>query len=159
MSTDPKACSGIGNCIDTVCQCGEWMGGPKCNEVTLLSIALITILCLIVVVAIGTIIICIISGVVYKVHHRHKKQVSELKVELLEKEQLWTLKKEDLVFGDKISSGAFGVVYQGTHKQTPVAIKAIWQNTDSREFENEVKVLQNIRHPNLVVSYLQLLTR
>ncbi|XP_043725724.1 U-box domain-containing protein 33-like [Telopea speciosissima] len=54
----------------------------------------------------------------------------------------------------KIGEGAFGNVYKGSFHQTPVAIKRFHfhnlEGQSSSDFQREVEVLSNVRHPNLV---------
>ncbi|XP_042509789.1 U-box domain-containing protein 33-like isoform X2 [Macadamia integrifolia] len=52
----------------------------------------------------------------------------------------------------KIGEGGYGLVYRGTLRQTPVAIKLLHRdNLEGHvEFQQEVDVLSRVRHPNLV---------
>ncbi|KAJ3689817.1 hypothetical protein LUZ61_018981 [Rhynchospora tenuis] len=52
----------------------------------------------------------------------------------------------------KIGGGGFGSVYKGSLRQTTVAIKVLHsQNLGGQaQFQQEVRVLTNVRHPNLV---------
>ncbi|KAK3428637.1 hypothetical protein EUGRSUZ_E00129 [Eucalyptus grandis] len=52
----------------------------------------------------------------------------------------------------KIGEGGCGTVYRGFLRHTPVAIKIIkfFSMDSSQEFQQEVKVLSKVRHPNLI---------
>eukprot|EP00899_Mesostigma_viride_P029480 jgi/Mesvir1/9717/Mv12188-RA.1 len=66
--------------------------------------------------------------------------------ELSDATECWS---ERLVIG----RGSFGTVYKGTIRHTPLAIKKLdpHGSQGQQEFENEIKVLHNIRHPNIVM--------
>eukprot|EP00005_Dracoamoeba_jomungandri_P010882 CAMPEP_0174275410 /NCGR_PEP_ID=MMETSP0439-20130205/59810_1 /TAXON_ID=0 /ORGANISM="Stereomyxa ramosa, Strain Chinc5" /LENGTH=362 /DNA_ID=CAMNT_0015367511 /DNA_START=15 /DNA_END=1103 /DNA_ORIENTATION=+ len=74
---------------------------------------------------------------------------------VFDKEDSWDIDFDDLVFGDVIGGGAFGVVYYGEYYGTPVAIKQLDENVLSAEqtrkyVEREISMLKNIHHPNIV---------
>jgi serine/threonine protein kinase len=63
----------------------------------------------------------------------------------------------ELTLGAELGRGAFGSVYAGTYAGTDVAIKIVRCNTDGEitALENEVLIMCNVRHPNvlLLVAY------
>eukprot|EP00163_Fabomonas_tropica_P010422 TRINITY_DN2054_c0_g1_i3.p1 TRINITY_DN2054_c0_g1~~TRINITY_DN2054_c0_g1_i3.p1 ORF type:complete len:1170 (-),score=362.91 TRINITY_DN2054_c0_g1_i3:186-3695(-) len=65
------------------------------------------------------------------------------------------VKFKELTLGKKIGTGAFGDVYLGDFRQTPVAIKTLKTSNLSSEvmaeFQSEVQVLGSLRHPNCVL--------
>jgi serine/threonine protein kinase len=64
----------------------------------------------------------------------------------------WFIKYEDLQFHEKISEGAFGVVFRGVYRNSNVAIKKIKDDFNNRnEFENEVRIMKSLRHPNVLL--------
>eukprot|EP00299_Pterocystis_sp_00344_P015223 c7592_g2_i2.p1 GENE.c7592_g2_i2~~c7592_g2_i2.p1 ORF type:complete len:379 (+),score=97.52 c7592_g2_i2:163-1137(+) len=60
----------------------------------------------------------------------------------------------ELVFGDRIGSGGFGVVYKGTYFGRPVAIKKLTAadlpEDAMNEFRHEVDIMSNMKHPNIL---------
>ncbi|CAL5024000.1 unnamed protein product [Urochloa decumbens] len=52
----------------------------------------------------------------------------------------------------KIGEGGYGPVYKATLDDTPVAIKILYSNVTQglKQFQQEVELLNNIRHPNMV---------
>ncbi|KAK9820247.1 hypothetical protein WJX72_007981 [[Myrmecia] bisecta] len=66
----------------------------------------------------------------------------------------WELDPEDIVFQDKIASGAFGDLYKGVYCGQDVAIK-ILRNVQNdtqqyQEFLQEVAIMRKVRHKNVV---------
>ncbi len=109
--------------------------------------------------------ICILSGlivlpfVVLYLRKRRKQQSQEIELKLLLNERLvsdgdensheeWIIDRDDLEFEERISEGAFGVVFKGMYKRKiPVAIKKLKINDSHGEFESEVRILKSLRHP------------
>eukprot|EP01102_Stenamoeba_stenopodia_P019859 TRINITY_DN7588_c0_g1_i3.p1 TRINITY_DN7588_c0_g1~~TRINITY_DN7588_c0_g1_i3.p1 ORF type:complete len:969 (+),score=243.30 TRINITY_DN7588_c0_g1_i3:146-3052(+) len=54
---------------------------------------------------------------------------------------------------DKKFSGGSGFVQVGKWKETPVAVKFLYPNTDDDEFDNEYQHMKEFTHPNLVKMY------
>jgi hypothetical protein len=74
----------------------------------------------------------------------------------------WIIPPEDLTITQRIASGAFGQVFKGKYKDTPVAIKVCFvifiashfqklKVEDSDMFQQEVGLLNTLRHPNIVL--------
>ncbi|KAK8791996.1 hypothetical protein WA158_005373 [Blastocystis sp. Blastoise] len=61
---------------------------------------------------------------------------------------------EELEVGDSIGEGAYGRVYKGRWRGTPVAIKVLNCHVGSdivQDFQLEVGILASLRHPNIVL--------
>lgn len=60
----------------------------------------------------------------------------------------------DLVFGRKLASGAFGTVFEGTHRGAPVAIKSVQLRAlggvDTKYIFGELATLSSVSHPHLL---------
>ena len=62
---------------------------------------------------------------------------------------------DELKFGKKISQGGFSIVYKGQFRGTTVVIKQIFKPVITeelkQEFNNEISVLNQHRHPNFIM--------
>ncbi|ETW06164.1 TKL protein kinase [Aphanomyces invadans] len=73
----------------------------------------------------------------------------------VEPEDGFLITEKDVVCGDSIGKGVFGVVYSGLYFGTPVAIKklpigAVPKNT-MLEFHKECSIMKGLHHPNIVL--------
>lgn len=65
----------------------------------------------------------------------------------------WIIPYESLKIEGKLGGGGYGIVYRGNYHGTPVAVKvltAVSAFEDVEKFEQEVRVLRSLRHPNIV---------
>eukprot|EP00211_Chloroparvula_japonica_P016886 CAMPEP_0119136484 /NCGR_PEP_ID=MMETSP1310-20130426/21507_1 /TAXON_ID=464262 /ORGANISM="Genus nov. species nov., Strain RCC2339" /LENGTH=284 /DNA_ID=CAMNT_0007127473 /DNA_START=36 /DNA_END=887 /DNA_ORIENTATION=+ len=65
----------------------------------------------------------------------------------------YQIEYSDLAVEKEIDSGCFGAVYKGSYCGTPVAIKAIFDCSNSvvkKLIKREIAALKNMRHPNIV---------
>merc|ERR1719482_786448 len=62
---------------------------------------------------------------------------------------------DEVKMGKQISQGGFSVVLEATWRSTPCAVKKIFDPVITEElraeFENEVKMLRRLRHPNVII--------
>jgi hypothetical protein len=63
----------------------------------------------------------------------------------------WLIKLEDIKFEERIAEGSFGVVFLGSYKGLPVAVKKLKRDDSDDDFVHEVRMLSSIRHPNIVL--------
>ena len=67
----------------------------------------------------------------------------------------WSIKVEDVKFGDRVGIGSFGEVYRGMWRGTEVAIKKLIDQDitkeSKQEFLGEVSIMRRLRHPNIVL--------
>ncbi|KAF0715131.1 Aste57867_3547 [Aphanomyces stellatus] len=73
----------------------------------------------------------------------------------IEPEDGFLITEKDVMCGESIGKGVFGVVYAGTYFGTPVAIKklpigAVPKNTMA-EFHKECSIMKGLHHPNIVL--------
>lgn len=73
----------------------------------------------------------------------------------------WELTERQLVFNEKIASGAFGLLYRGSYCGQEVAIKVLKSNANDsasngvrsetiREFAQELSILRRVHHKNII---------
>ncbi|CDZ97076.1 kinase-like protein [Phaffia rhodozyma] len=65
---------------------------------------------------------------------------------------------DQIIWGEKLGQGSFGVVFRGTYLGVDIAIKEVLPLTDyevAKYFEREWRIMREARHPN-VVQYLGL---
>lgn len=67
----------------------------------------------------------------------------------------WDIDPKQLIIGDELGSGAFGVVYSGQLHGKPVAIKTLHMGDAEEDilesFRNEVQIMVRLRHPNILL--------
>ncbi|KAL0488734.1 hypothetical protein AKO1_015812 [Acrasis kona] len=69
-----------------------------------------------------------------------------------DKKRDWIIPFESIKFEERISEGSFGVVFKGLlQNTTPVAIKKLKKDDNLDEFESEVLILLQLRHPNILL--------
>ncbi|KAL0481840.1 serine/threonine protein kinase/receptor [Acrasis kona] len=95
-----------------------------------------------------------------KVERKMKQNEDEMR-ELLANEQKrsndederWLIQYNNIEFQRRIAEGTYGVVFSGLlYQSQPVAIKMLKShNACITEFKKEVKILQSLRHPNIVL--------
>jgi hypothetical protein len=62
----------------------------------------------------------------------------------------WIIQIEDLNIDRRITEGSFGVIFKGSYRGLPVAIKKM-KFDEPDEFEREAGILASLRHPNIVL--------
>ena len=67
----------------------------------------------------------------------------------------YVIRHSDLVYGEKLGSGAFGNVMRGTWQGNPVAIKQLQVVSPEmlQELTREAEIMSNLHHPNIVSLY------
>lgn len=65
------------------------------------------------------------------------------------------LDREYYYINDPIGYGSFSIIYKGYRysDRSPVAIKLITKIVDPKYFQNEVKIMQQVEHPNILKLY------
>ena len=58
-------------------------------------------------------------------------------------------------YNEPIGYGSFSIIYKGynTHSDNLIAIKQITKIIDKRYFNNEVDLMKNLNHPNILKLY------
>ena len=94
--------------------------------------------------------------VVRLVNAAKRKQIRErnLTTQVEELLSVWQIKHEELTLMDMIGVGAFGKVYKSEYREAVVAVKVlnVPEELDTlNEVAQEIRFLQTIRHPNVVM--------
>ena len=62
--------------------------------------------------------------------------------------------ERDVVLGEKIGGGGVGLIYEGTFRGQPVALKTLFDPKVDRElmqeYQDELLVMASLKHPNIV---------
>lgn len=137
---DSRVCSGRGKCVSyNSCQCTNWYGGSNCQfSFQTTAITLIVMGCILVIL----ITLCLIVSPIFLCYYirTKRKQLQQSRAEnemrsLLSSENShrdyqssyinedWIIHIEDLVFKERLSEGAFGIVFCGLYRNSDVAIK------------------------------------
>ncbi|KAM6977881.1 tyrosine-protein kinase ITK/TSK [Aplochiton taeniatus] len=81
-------------------------------------------------------------------------KVSSQKPEDLSQTGEWEVNPEELILGDELGSGQFGLVVEGRWKGTKVAVKMVLEGAMSEEdFKEEAMVMMKFSHAKLVQLY------
>eukprot|EP00002_Diphylleia_rotans_P013188 TRINITY_DN256_c1_g2_i1.p1 TRINITY_DN256_c1_g2~~TRINITY_DN256_c1_g2_i1.p1 ORF type:complete len:2532 (-),score=481.87 TRINITY_DN256_c1_g2_i1:2062-8733(-) len=94
--------------------------------------------------------LCLVGAVAYRSYHIKMKAMSSR-----EKQLFMHVDYKDLEFGRLLGTGSFGEVYIGKWRGSDVAIKKIIMKKVTpaaiKEFESEVTIMVELRHPNIVL--------
>ena len=87
------------------------------------------------------------------VKRKHLRE-TELARQVQELTSVWQIQCTELTFEDRIGVGGSGQVYRGQYREMTVAVKVLRAVNDhqmEREFEREIRFMQTVRHPNIVM--------
>ena len=77
-----------------------------------------------------------------------------LSTEIIEQLSGWQILPQAIKFDDKLGSGSFGVVFHGTYRERPVAIKTMAKErvdaTNMQRFISEILLMTRLHHPNII---------
>ena len=128
------------------CQCQVGFTGNRCQYATYYYISLGVIL-FVTAIALSLIIICYI---------RRKKKLGErlLGQQIQQLNGVWQIGWEEVTVQEEIGGGASGRVVLAQYRDLPVAVKMLRTDddpNDSLKFAEEIKFMQTMRHPNIVL--------
>ena len=128
------------------CECIFGFTGDHCDFPTYYLIAVGLVILVTVAVLV---VVCLVNAA-------KRKQIRErnLRSQVEELLGVWQIGHEELTLLDMIGLGGFGKVYKSEYRETTVAVKVLnvpeELDTDN-EFEREIRFMQTIRHPNVVM--------
>ena len=128
------------------CQCKLGFSGVKCQNPRDILISL----------AVSVSVAVTVSGLVAVVRTWRKKKLRERSLihHVEELANVWQIKEKEITQMEVIGSGGYGVVYRVRYRDMFAAMKILRQPTDDAflwEFEREIKFMQTVRHPNIVL--------
>lgn len=151
---------GLSDVYQSVCDCGPWYNGDRCQQEVWLVVLLSTL---------GSVLaVLVVAGLVLSARQqlRKTKQYSDLQTKLLmeseqELEQLtkvWEIPFSDVQLIKRIDlacTGSFSAVWLGRWQEHNVAVKMILEGMDvdvysDDDFEREFKFMRSLRHRNIV---------
>lgn len=128
------------------CQCTLGFSGDHCQYPTYYLITFGVVVFL-VVFATGII-------VPVKIWIKRRNREKELVDHVAELQSVWQIKGQEVIIQERIGSGGYGEVFLAEYRNIPVAVKLLRLTGDESivfEFEREIKFMQTIRHPNIVM--------
>jgi predicted secreted protein len=98
------------------------------------------------------------NDVLSKLWHETKINKADMVIEDPDETETFTddikhliIKVDDISIDGRIAEGSFGVVFGGKYRGSLVAIKKMKRDEEGEEFKHEVKMLNSLRHPNIVL--------
>ena len=129
-----------------VCTCTIGFSGSRCQDATYYYIGMGVIL-----------VISIISFLVivlWRTRKRRKERETALRRHIQTLHDAWQIVWQEIVLKDEIGGGASGRVWKAQYRDMDVAVKLLIDNDESKsslEFAQEIKFMQTMRHPNIVL--------
>ena len=92
--------------------------------------------------------------IIFYLKRKRKLERKALHQEIEQLYQVWQIDWEELITMEQIGSGASGMVWLARYRDLMVAVKILRVSDDpqmSLEFAREIKFMQTMRHPNIVL--------
>ena len=128
------------------CQCSVGFIGSRCQYPTYYLTTL------------GVIILTVLAVVGVAVPHRlwkkKRRREEALDNHVRQFNSVWQIKEDEIVRRDRVGRGGYGEVYRAEYRDMTVAMKILTLPADESmqdDFEREIKFMQTIRHPNIVM--------
>ena len=93
-------------------------------------------------------------AVPYRLWKKKRQREEALDNHVRQFNSVWQIKQDEIVMRDRVGKGGYGEVYQAEYRDMTVAMKILSLPADESmqdDFEREVKFMQTIRHPNIVM--------
>ncbi|KAL0483527.1 serine/threonine-protein kinase [Acrasis kona] len=168
-ANDSEVCLGHGSCSGpNKCECTFlWMSNSgdekmNCSRVSNLFAFIIVMVIVVPLICLLLFVCCFSIPLVVK---QTKARLVEMEMKAVLNERLLSddgnehfsgeadlISYNQLKFLNKISEGAFGVVFKGVYRETKVAIKQMKdEGYKQTQFNYEVGIMKEMRHPNIVL--------
>ena len=128
------------------CQCSFGFTGSLCQYPTYYLVMLGVI--------IFTALAVVGITVPYRLWKKKRQREEALDNHVRQFNSVWQIKQDEIVMRDRVGKGGYGEVYQAEYRDMTVAMKILSLPADESmqdDFEREVKFMQTIRHPNIVM--------
>ena len=132
--------------LSPYCHCQVGFTGSRCQYATYYYISLGVILF---VMAITLLLI-----IIWYIRRRKKLKKRSFRQQIQQLNEVWQIGWEDVTVQEEIGGGASGRVVLAQYRDLPVAVKMLRTHddpNDSLKFAEEIKFMQTMRHPNIVL--------
>ncbi len=129
-----------------VCTCTIGFTGSHCQDATYYYIGMGVIL------VIGIITLLVI--ILWRTRKQRKKRETAFRRHIQTLNDAWQIRWQEIEQQDEIGGGASGRVWKAQYRNMDVAVKMLIADEDSQsslEFAQEIKFMQTMRHPNIVL--------
>ena len=129
-----------------VCTCTFSFTGSHCQDATYYYIGMGVIL------VIGIITLFVI--VLWRTRKGRRERETALRRHIQTLNDAWQISWQEIELQDKIGGGASGRVWKAQYRDMDVAVKMLIGDDESQsslEFAGEIKFMQTMRHPNIVL--------
>ena len=129
-----------------VCTCTLGFTGSRCQDATYYYIGTGVIL------VIGIITLLVI--VLWRTRKKRKERETAFRRHIQTLNDAWQISWQEIELQDEIGGGASGRVWKAEYRNIDVAVKILIDDDESQsslEFAREIKFMQTMRHPNIVL--------
>ena len=128
------------------CQCEVGFTGSRCQYATYYYITLGVILFVVA--------IALSLAIIWYIRRKRKRNERALRQQIEQLNEVWQIGWEEVTVEEEIGGGASGRILLAQYRDLPVAVKMLKANDDpevSLNFAKEIKFMQTMRHPNIVL--------
>lgn len=125
------------------CQCNVGFTGSRCQYATYYYISL-GVLLFVAAIALAI-------TVIWYIRRKKKLRERSLCQQIEQQDKVWQIRWDELTMLEGIGSGASGRVRLALYRDITVAVKILMDIGDAKGFEEEIKLMQTMRHPNIVL--------
>ncbi len=129
-----------------VCTCTIGFTGSRCHDATYYYIGTAVVL------VIG--IVTLLVTVLWRTRKRRRERETAFRRHIQTLNDAWQISWQEIRLQDEIGGGASGRVWKAQYRDMDVAVKMLIGDDDpqsSLEFAQEIKLMQTMRHPNIVL--------
>lgn len=100
-------------------------------------------------------------AILYKLWKKKRRGEEALRSHVQQFNSVWQVRYDEVTINDRIGQGGYGEVFRAQYRDMTVAMKILRFPADEsipdgldreiRDFEREIKFMQTIRHPNIVM--------